>query len=341
MSTDAMNVFLSYSLNCETVPKSIVFELTKDCNLNCKHCYNPRGNSKDLDVSHVKLIIDKIPNPEEVFLGFTGGEVLVRKDILEIIAHASGRKFKSINIDTNGILLTPAFAEQIFESGVRYVQLSVDGLEKTHDYIRGVGAFQKLVDNLPGILKTGIIVTANMTVHKKNMHELFDLWRFLSKYEIGYMKIEPLVSMGRGKRLTPLLLNKNDIYQICKVSERIILLGEKPELILDNLFTSYYKNEPSLGCPAGKSFCIITHEGKMVHCPVCTGMATESSSLLNNGFIDIWENNILLKKIRNIKNYQECCKCIHRNKCSGGCHVRAYAKRGNLFDKDPMCIFER
>jgi len=84
---------------------SVIFELTPRCNLNCVHCYlNQHHASKELSYEEIIEIIDILYEKEVLFLTFTGGDVFVRKDFLDIYMYAKKKGF-IIEIYTNGVLI--------------------------------------------------------------------------------------------------------------------------------------------------------------------------------------------------------------------------------------------
>ena len=133
-----------------TRPYVISWNLTSRCNLVCQHCYldaGGRGRARsgtvgsrgELDTEQCFAVIDQIAAfAPECMTILTGGEPLLRKDILDIIAYAHAKKLWTV-VGTNGVLITETLARRLADAGVRGIALSIDALdEAAHDRFRGV-----------------------------------------------------------------------------------------------------------------------------------------------------------------------------------------------------------
>ena len=128
-------------------PYIISWNLTYRCNLACEHCYLDAGAKKfrkaqapefddrsELNTEQCFRIIDEIVEfaPEAITI-LTGGEPLLRKDILEIIRYGSSKELWIV-VGTNGVLITENLARMLKEAGVRGFALSLDALDpEVHD----------------------------------------------------------------------------------------------------------------------------------------------------------------------------------------------------------------
>ena len=117
-------------------------KLTYNCNLRCKMCPFWKRHSPDSSIAQEKAILRQIYNSGVTGIAFEGGEPLLRKDLAEILAFSYSLPLHT-SLITNGTLLKSRIDEiSPYINGVVYV--SLDGLEKTHDAIRGVdGCFKK------------------------------------------------------------------------------------------------------------------------------------------------------------------------------------------------------
>ena len=144
-------------------PVTLIFFVTSRCNLRCSHCFYWQelntASDKELSIDEIRKIARSFKHP--VSLSLTGGEPFLRKDLKEIIeAFHEGCGTKEVGIATNGTLTenTVETIRSILEAGNLSnlsVQVSLDGLEQTHDAIRGVkGSFQKAMATIV-IIGTG------------------------------------------------------------------------------------------------------------------------------------------------------------------------------------------
>ena len=129
----------------------VVWNMTRRCNLKCVHCYaqavDPDGVD-EISTSQAKTMIDDLAQFGSPVMLFSGGEPLVRKDLVELAHHAKGKGMRAV-ISTNGTLITKEKAKELKEVGLSYVGISLDGAEETHDKFRGVnGAFKRAIEGI-------------------------------------------------------------------------------------------------------------------------------------------------------------------------------------------------
>jgi radical SAM family uncharacterized protein len=148
-------------------------KLTYNCNLKCKMCPFWKRSSPDLSLNAEKKIIRQIYDSGAGAIAFEGGEPLLRKDLPEILAFSRSMPLHT-SLITNGTLLKSRIDEIApYINGVVYV--SLDGLEKTHDQIRGVnGTFKKAIEGITAAKKK-VPVTINTTIMAENSHEIIDM----------------------------------------------------------------------------------------------------------------------------------------------------------------------
>src|SRR4030065_747638 len=148
-------------------------KLTYNCNLRCKMCPFWKRSSKDSNVEREKAILRRIYDSGACGIAFEGGEPLLRNDLVEILAFSRSLPLHT-SIVTNGTLLESRIEEIApFIDGVVYV--SLDGLEKTHDTIRGVsGCFRSAIRGITAASKK-VPVTINTTIMAENIHEIEDI----------------------------------------------------------------------------------------------------------------------------------------------------------------------
>jgi radical SAM family uncharacterized protein len=145
-------------------------KLTYNCNLKCKMCPFWKRQSPDLSTEQEKAIIKQVYNSGACGIAFEGGEPLLRNDLADILAFSRYLPLQT-SIVTNGTLLESKIDEIApYINGAIYV--SLDGLEQTHDAIRGVkGSFTKAIQGI-GATRKKVAVTINTTVMAENIDEI-------------------------------------------------------------------------------------------------------------------------------------------------------------------------
>ena len=146
-------------------PLKVQWKVTNKCNLRCKHCYLGKLNHSELGKNELMSIADKLVYSNVMEVTLTGGEALLVSSLPEIVALFIENDIK-VNIFTNALLL------EKFESKVEKLLgrtpndmldffISVDGLEKSHDEIRGKGNFNKTIKAIKAMVSKGYRITTN------------------------------------------------------------------------------------------------------------------------------------------------------------------------------------
>ena len=179
-------------------PVALIFFVTARCNLRCKHCFYWRElntvSTSELSIEEIRKIAQSFVHP--VSLSLTGGEPFLRKDLKEIIdGFHEGCGTREVGIATNGTLTenTVETIRSVLEVGdlsSLSVQVSLDGLEETHDVIRGIkGSFQKALFTIKELKKVGkhypnFQLKTALAVQKRNLQELREYVAYLLPLKI-------------------------------------------------------------------------------------------------------------------------------------------------------------
>jgi len=162
----------------------VVWNMTRRCNLKCIHCYSNSANvdyPDELTTEEGKRMIDDLAAFGAPVLLFSGGEPLMRPDLLELAQYATDRGMRAV-ISTNGTLISKEIAAELKKIGLSYVGVSLDGLQKTHDRFRGTkGAFEKAIHGIRNCRDAGIKVGLRFTVNKHNLADVADMFDLLRR----------------------------------------------------------------------------------------------------------------------------------------------------------------
>ena len=183
----------------------VVWNSTKTCNLECIHCYASAKKLKfpgEMTTEEGKAMIDDLADFHVPALLMSGGEPLVRPDILELAEYATGKGIR-VTFSTNGILITDEKAKRLKEIGVTYCGISVDGAEESHDRMRAKkGAYQETLKGIRNCRKHDIRVGARFTVTSQNLGDIDSIFKVVEDEGIGRLCIYHLVYSGRGAYLS-------------------------------------------------------------------------------------------------------------------------------------------
>ena len=160
-------------------------ELTYGCNLHCVHCYTDCYNRPDLieremSYQEVTHILDQLYDQGCLWVCFTGGEIFVRKDFLEIYAYAKQKGFL-ITLFTNGTLITPAIADYMKEHPPFCIEISCHGAtDETFDQITQVkGSFQRFLKGIRLLVERALPIKIKTKAMQLNKHELGQMKAFV------------------------------------------------------------------------------------------------------------------------------------------------------------------
>jgi len=157
---------------------SAQIELTYGCNLHCVHCYTdcynrPELIRREMSYDRITQILDQLYDQGCLWVCFTGGEILLRKDFLDIYAYAKQKGFL-ITLFTNATLVTEAIADYLKTHPPFCIDISCHGAtEKTFDQITQVkGSFQRFLKGIRLLLERELPVKLKTNVMTLNKHEL-------------------------------------------------------------------------------------------------------------------------------------------------------------------------
>ncbi len=151
-----------------------VWEVTRGCNLRCKHCGNAsaKPRSDELTTAEAKMMIDDLLDLGCRQFCLTGGEPLIRPDLIEVIKYISSKEAR-IGLITNGLLLSPSRLQSLVDAGVNSLGISVDGDRETHNMIRccpdaydRAMAAIKLASSVPGLKVAAVTAVSRMNLDR-------------------------------------------------------------------------------------------------------------------------------------------------------------------------------
>lgn len=340
----------------------IQWHVTAACDQKCKHCYmydSPFYESEvnnELTLEQCKAMIDDFASTLKRWkikstIAFTGGDPILRKDFFDILKYAQLKGFKNFVVMGNSYHINKRSAIKLKEHGVFAYQISLDGLQETHDKLRKPGSFEDTLRAYEVLKEVGIKPVCMYTVSKLNMNELVDVIQLVAKIGLAAFDFDRLVPVGLGAKLKDEIISPLDYRDLLiKADEeykRLEAEGCKTEFgHKDNMWYLLYnekvekpKTFPSscnidMGCLIGWAGVSILADGSVMACrrlPMLIGKMPEQS--LSDIFIDSPE----LNEMRETERIENCGDCVNHSSCRG-CRAIAFgASGGDYFAKDPQC----
>lgn len=343
----------------------VVWNLTRQCNLKCRHCYaraDLMKSQRELTTTEGKALLDDLSAYGTPVILFSGGEPLLRPDLPELAEYAVGKGLRAV-ISTNGTLITRQTA-QIFKSiGLSYVGISLDGLPIVHDRFRGMdGAFERALEGVRYCREAGIKVGLRFTINRGNKDQISAIFDLLQKEDIPRVCFYHLVYAGRGSELMAEDLDHEETRKavdlILDRTRELYEAGyEKEVLTVDNHADGPYVYLRLLreGSPrAGEVLELLkmnegNSSGRGIGCVDWDGEVHADQfwrhlsfgNVRQRPFSEIWEDRShpLLAKLKDKKRYVtgRCARCRWLDICAGNFRVRAEAATGDLWASDPAC----
>ena len=290
---------LRYSLEKELHPlKFVSLELSKQCNLACRHCYMEAGepSPEELSFSEITNFVNMLKTNygRRIFLSLTGGEPLCRKDIFEILAYIKKQGLRS-GIVSNGLLLTEEIIKRL-QALVDSISISLDGLEEGHNYLRQGKVFAQTVENIKLTRASGIRSLSIKTgLYKGNLAEIEELSYLIESIEPDIWHVFPVEPFGRGALNTALLLSRAEYVQLHSMfrkfsrERKLIIIFAEESLSQGSLLAANTQQQKQ--CSAGITSCAVLYNGEVVNC-VCS-RAVPQGNIRSADFSLIWEKGFL------------------------------------------------
>lgn len=319
------------------------WHLSENCNLRCRHCYQENHEVVELDYKSLELIYQQIKEflLQKKILGhinITGGEPLCNPHFFKILdLIKKDNNLITFSILTNGTLITKSMAKRLAEYHPYYIQVSLEGGQKTNDYIRGKKTYQKIAQGLNYLKEYNIYTSISFTATKINYQEFPKVVKFAKKHHVNNVWSDRYIPLSNTSEDLNMNFDETRKYLNIMNQERNKLLKDKKT----NLTISMYRalqfqmtNDFAYGCTAGDTLLTIMENGNLVPCrrmPIVVG------NLFIDSIINLYDNNKILKELRQNKVPDDCQACEHSNTCRGGLKCLTYAIYKDLNHKDVGC----
>ena len=324
-------------------PLALIAELTHRCPLHCVYCSNPlelQARSLELSTGDWSRVFREAADAGVLQVDFTGGEPLMRPDILELIraARAAGLY---VNLISSGLPLDESRLEALVQAGLDHFQLSFQGSrEETANEISGTKAHAHKLRVLDWLKRHRVAVTLNFVIHRRNIDQLAEMLALAesssaTRVEFAHVQYYGWAFANRDALLPTREQLTHSIEFLKSAQER--LAGKiKVEYVVPDYYAKYPK--PCMG-GWGRKLMLITPNGDALPCHaarVIPGLSFEN--VKNSGLREIWEDSDAFQRFRGESWMLEPCKsCDRRAQDFGGCRCQAFLLAADAAATDPVC----
>ena len=326
--------------------RTLFWECTLRCNLNCRHCGSDcraEATMPDMPLEDFLRVVDEqiTPhvNPHKVMVVISGGEVLVRKD-LERAGLELYRRGYPWGVVTNALALTPERFESLLRAGLHSISVSFDGFEEQHNYIRrNPHSYQRALDALRMIAADGTVAYDAVTcVTGALVPRLNEMKELLIANGIKHWRIFTIFPVGRAADDPTLRLTDEQFREVMEFIRRTRREGRIDLTYACEGFLGGYETEVRDSfyyCSAGVTTASIRVDGAISG---CTSIRSnfDQGNIYRDNFWEVWSSRYEPFRDRSWARRDECADCRMFRYCQGGgMHLRD--EEGKLL----MCHYKR
>lgn len=274
-------------------------QITNDCNLRCRHCYIGDGQRHELSLDQVNSVLKEFEDMQGLRVMITGGEPLLHSrfnEINEILPEFALRKV----LFTNGTMLRD---EVIKRLNVDEVQVSIDGLEASHDAVRGKGMFSRAMDAVRRSLDAGLDVSIATMVLRGNTADFAQMERVFREMGVKEWTVDVPCRTGR-------LAQNMELLPSLEEAGRCLSYGYGGGV-----------HQTGMGYGCGLHLMAVCADGRAAKCSFYADEGRAVGSI-DEGLRTCWA------RVRPVRLSSLACDCDFIEVCRGGCRYRAELHQG-------------
>ncbi len=319
---------------------------TNQCNMFCDHCYRDAGEKveNELTTQEAKKMLQEIARAGFKIMIFSGGEPLMRDDIVELVSYAKNLGLRPV-FGTNGTLITKDLAQSLKDAGAMGMGISLDSMDPAkHDKLRKYeGAWEEAVQGMKNCKEVGLPFQIHTTVMDWNKDEILKITDFAVEMGAIAHHIFFLVPTGRAVNIEQESLRAKEYEELIgKIQDKTeeVDIEIKPTCAPQFMRIAKQKGQKvrfAKGCLAGTSYCIISPKGDV---QPCAYLNIKVGNVKEKPFNEIWEESEDFKRLRTMDYAGGCGVCQFKKIC-GGCRARAYFYHGDYMAEEPWCLYRK
>jgi len=326
-------------------PCLVGWEITRQCNLRCPHCYSSATVEPRPELSTKKCLelVDELAALGTKLIAFTGGEPLLRDD-LETFARRARRHGIESGITTNGVLLDARRAASLKRAGFNTVQISVDGsTPERNARMRATSAesFERVLEAVRACRKLRLDVGFAMLLGAETFDDARPFLELARREKAGWVRFCGFVPWGAGKR-APVAKRLRFTGKLDGLRAFVEEARESddPQVMFDPGFGPTEPGQRFHPCAAGKLLLYLSSTGDVYPCTSLLDPRFVVGSVNERPLRDIWCDPKMTEMARypREKIKGRCATCEDFAACHGACRGIAYAYTGRLDSPFPICL---
>lgn len=358
---------IDYNVN----PFIVIWEVTRACQLKCVHCRADAQLTADpRQLTHEEglKLIDQIYEMDNPMIVFTGGDCMMREDLIELAEYAINKGMRVSMVPSATDNVTKEKMREIKEAGLSRWGFSLDGpTPEIHDFFRGTpGSYDLTIEKIKYLNELDMPLQINTVISRYNYDHLEEMAKLVGDLKAVMWYIFLLVPTGRGQEKDCISPAEHEkvfrwLYELSKKApydikvtaaqhyRRVVLqqkmrdhLVAKGEIHYEDSITTDFaslhdglKRAPK-GVNDGNGFIFVSHIGDVMPSgllPIVVGNVRDTP------LAEIYRESPVLKELRQPDHYKGKCGVCEYNKVCGGSRSRAYAVTGDYMESEPYCVY--
>jgi radical SAM protein len=355
----------------DLAPFTIAWEVTRACAFACVHCRADAQHARDpreLTTEEGFRLLERFKAFGSPIVVFTGGDPMMRRDLYDLIRHATRLGLRASLTPTATALPTGARLRRAMEAGVRRIALSLDAPSpEVHDAFRRVpGSWERTMQILRNAQAVGLSAQINTTVTRHNVDLLPAMVQFVEEVGAVQWSVFFLVPTGRGQIADMITAEQHEavfhwlfdlsqrgafdikataapMYRRVAIERRRALAqsgsARGPEVAFQGAGFQYADglNRPVKGVNDGRGFLFISHLGEIMPSGF---LPLSAGNVRADDVVDVYRHHPLFRDLRDpAKLKGRCGVCPFKVVC-GGQRGRAFALTGDYLESDPACVYQ-
>ncbi len=331
----------------------LFWECTQRCNLSCRHCGSDcfaSSKDKDMPMEDFLKALDTIPNPthqhkplkhkpskrqkyntERLIVVITGGEPLLRPDLVQIGEEITKRGYYW-SIVSNGYLYTKETHHKLMQAGLKALTISLDGIGEDHNWMRGnPNSYQRTIEAIQVAASDRLLdFDVVSCINRRTINYLEDMYQLLLSLGVKKWRIFTIIPIGRAVDEPELHLTNQEMVKLMDFIQQKRELLRKADIDSKQIMEVAFSCEGYLGkyeekvrpvrffCHAGINIASVLIDGRICACPNIDRDAFSQGNIYCDNLYEVWQNKFGAFRNRNWARKSICSECRQFKNCMGG-----------------------